>query len=918
MIQDKQSSAHQGLSAGGAPVASKDGDKSFFSRFLKGKEDKSGKSVDAVLKPDTDEVDPPEDPDFPPTQLLETMDSDPLNEDLSQTVDLDWDESSGPRKAPSAKGATDVTTTREPTAVLDVPLSADDGEPTTLRLALMRPDELEEEEPGKSEIHDEVELESAPDPEPQPTGIENDDLKPAPDPEPVHEQATDIEENEPEENAEEIPAKITDISERAATEWAQDVEIDYKAIGQQMSLPPDATPPGFAQHSEALARLLRSCETPMSIAINSPQGSGGSILMKMVMEDLLNKDEGNIRPIWFDSRDYSVLGLTSQLSLNFLLYLSKVISKVFPKGVDVSDSRYTQKQRLARVQRDILDMSSSLSEGVLQAEMARQPTPQDMEEAAPATSQTALMDRFRIVKKGIRQLVDDYLSIMNSSRLVIFIDGLDSLAADEANSFLSSLAKTLNFEKCVKIFACDVDRLKSRETPKATISTDRFGFMDRTQANLDLQFNVPTHGKSVRRYLTAIMSRAGMSLDSASKAAYCLLVEQSIGSRVSDLHDIVNALVMSDLIGKSGNEFNISYLPSEERERFPKALFGLACLQKGFEPVFKMLLEEMTTPEVVRYPLLPLILKRSHPDGPVEAQIGATIRARLEDERVYEKELLERISRRAARFLVIMRNTIFKDSTQSLSAAEIQMLDYGTRLISYSSHNTSGHGLENKSYWLINGFCRQVFQSWSSKKQDSPELHSSRATWSEGLSSYSYKIWHNPAANKAAWGVDRLFFHITINALETDRLSLGLRFNILRLLDYKFPQEKLFKIQKLKKIKAQGFLETGPDSQGFVNIYKELDHINWAQGQDQYSKTIDKCANELANLAQAITDQFDLPISDRKVRVDAPCPKCGKHELVNMGKTQDGTIQLKCAACNAKVASKPKSSSKDSSKGAKK
>jgi hypothetical protein len=325
-----------------------------------------------------------------------------------------------------------------------------------------------------------------------------------------------------------------------------------------------------------------------------------------------------------------------------------------------------------------------------------------------------------------------------------------------------------------------------------------------------------------------------------------------------------------------------------------------------------MLGEEMADPLIVRYPILPLLRRSSGPDGPVEAHIAATIRARLDADGKYDREAIEAIARRGARRLIMFRNVVFPGDSEFLSAAETDLLDCGIRLASYNSYSEPGFGLEGNDYWVINGFCRRVMEQLRSINPLAPELHTSRATWMEGFSSQRHKIWHNPSDAKAAWGADRLYYFLALDTHEKDRLTIGVRYNVQKLQEQKISRESILKTQSLKQLKSKGFLVSGPDNQGWTTIAKELREIEWTLDREAVSKA----AAKLNDLIELVRDRFDIggPATpaqpNRKVRIQAPCPKCGKSELESVGVGKDGTVQLRCGNCNAKVASKSKVASK--------
>jgi hypothetical protein len=633
--------------------------------------------------------------------------------------------------------------------------------------------------------------------------------------------------------------------------------------------------------------------------------------MKMIMEDLLNHDEGETRPIWFNAWDYSVFGLASQLPLNFLLYLSKVLSKVVPKEVDSSDPRRSQKQRLERAQKDILELGNSLY---------GHPPKWDTESGAPSTdgsvgasvSHVALMDKLRIVKRGVKQIVDDYLETMNASKMVIFIEGLDVIPPAQAASFLLSLRRTLSFEGCALVSQCNVQRLVKPFTGKDSGPHDHEALNTVTKKFFNLSFSAPLQEQGLESYLESALKRAGMSLDSENRAMFTLLLKNSVGPRIGEIHEVINTLVVSDLLRKSGVFLDRRSHENQDQRLLNRILFGLACLKRGFHPVFSMLGEEISEPLLVRYPLLPLLRKRSAADGPVEGHIAATIRARLEADETRDKETVETMARKGARYLLIFRNTVFDVTSSTLNAAQTDLFDCGIRLISYHSGSNPGLGLEDNGYWLINGFCRRVMDELLKRNPEAPELHSARAVWIEGISGHRYKAWHNPSPPKSAWGADRLHYFLDLDSLEKDRLSVGMRFNLPKMPDFKLSRDSLLKIPSLKQLKSGGFVGQGPDNQGWIIISKELRGINWAEDKE----AIKTCASEFNNLIKAVKDRFDIPGSQpqtagsKKVRVQAPCPKCGKDELESVGVGKDGAIQLRCRNCNAKVASKSKAPSK--------
>ncbi len=84
---------------------------------------------------------------------------------------------------------------------------------------------------------------------------------------------------------------------------------------------------GLSSYAGGLAKFIRSCDTPLTVAIQGDWGTGKTSLMYMVQSALAANEGGDkIKIAWFNTWQYSQFSTTDDLPVSLLSSLFRQIS----------------------------------------------------------------------------------------------------------------------------------------------------------------------------------------------------------------------------------------------------------------------------------------------------------------------------------------------------------------------------------------------------------------------------------------------------------------------------------------------------------------------------------------------------------------------------------------------------------------
>lgn len=311
-----------------------------------------------------------------------------------------------------------------------------------------------------------------------------------------------------------------------------------------------------------LTDFIKTCNTPITIAIQGDWGTGKTSIMSMVHDRL--KGDPSINLVWFNTWQFSQFNMGEKLPL---VMLGKLVSAVADKQTDkikqTAEKLFEGIGRLA-----IGYVSGGASNG------------SDIKELFTEDF-IAQMDS---LKATFQTLVDSKAGA--DGRVVVFIDDLDRLQPGKAVELLEVLKVFLDCEKCVFILAIDYNVVARgvREKYGEDFSEEKGkNFFDKI---IQVPFKMPVADYDISNYVRKGLETIGVPVNDENLGVYVSLINDSIGNNPRSMKRLFNSYLLLSKIA------NNELLADGHRRTL---LFALLCMQSQYEGVYNSLIRNRKT-----------------------------------------------------------------------------------------------------------------------------------------------------------------------------------------------------------------------------------------------------------------------------------------------------------------------------------
>lgn len=332
---------------------------------------------------------------------------------------------------------------------------------------------------------------------------------------------------------------------------------------------------------QGLAQFIGTCNTPMTISIQGSWGTGKTSLMNIVKNKLSDK----VKPIWFNTWQFSQFNMDEQLPFSLL---SCLISEFDLKDEKMKEDTNMMMKGLKvalGVGRDIVLHYVDQKVGGFAAGRA-----DELTKDIRIQKDEKDMDTTNIIKQLRGQFADCVEKSLNDGayeRAVIFIDDLDRLDPRRAVELLEVLKIFLDCEKCVFVLAIDYDvvcrgvaakygALADNETDSAEKGRS---FFDKI---IQVPFKMPVARYNIQGYVSDCFSKIGIHFaDENELEIYVDLIRKSIGTnpramkRLFNSYQLLTIVVPPDVLKNQKNH---------------QLLFAILCLQYCSEPLYNFII----------------------------------------------------------------------------------------------------------------------------------------------------------------------------------------------------------------------------------------------------------------------------------------------------------------------------------------
>ncbi|WP_279513102.1 KAP family P-loop NTPase fold protein [Leucobacter luti] len=432
----------------------------------------------------------------------------------------------------------------------------------------------------------------------------------------------------------------------------------HNALGI-LDVPAEDDRVGVKDHIGGLAKFVRQCETPMTIAVQGGWGTGKTSVMNMLAKDLARDED--IHVVNFNTWQYSQFDLGNQLATSLLL---RIIS-----GMPDTPSSEPKKVRLFKIAQGLALASAQVAAPMV-THLANTVIPGAGDSLRELASKVAQREQELEMSpvEAIERLRSEFADLVQVSgkRVLVFVDDLDRLEPERAVELMEAIKLFLDVPSCVFVLAIDFDVVK-----RGVMQKYGEDFSDRKARSffekiIQVPFQLPTHLYDTTELLQDGLERS--QIRGADLQNYAALARESIGTNPRATKRLVNTFALLKQVRGDVSD----------REKDADA-FATLCLQNAYPSIADYLNLKSREEQVGED--LP-----SDDDDDAEAAIPDNLRMETKaEEREWREEWL-----RATPFLKRLRE--FFTAPGGQGAFDEQRFRDATRLASVTSAGDAAEG----------------------------------------------------------------------------------------------------------------------------------------------------------------------------------------------------------------------------------
>ena len=314
----------------------------------------------------------------------------------------------------------------------------------------------------------------------------------------------------------------------------------------------------ISKYINGLVNFIKSCNTPMTIAVQGDWGTGKTSIMTMIKNELKNLK--NLNLVWFNTWQFSQFNLGDKLPLTML---NKLVNEV-SSNKESENFKYIKKAMvgvadaiLGHISGGALEVSSFL----------------DNEEN--------LFEAVERLKESFQKLVNEKAG--DEGRVIIFIDDLDRIEPERAVELLEVLKIFLDCEKCIFVLAIDysvVTRGVKVKYGNDFSESKGKSFFDKI---IQVPFKMPVGSYDISLYVKKCFEDIGLEVEEEVLPQYINLIKYSIGNNPRSMKRLFNSFLLLS---------NISDSEILEDSLNRQILFALLCMQSSYELMYNYIIEK--------------------------------------------------------------------------------------------------------------------------------------------------------------------------------------------------------------------------------------------------------------------------------------------------------------------------------------
>ncbi|MDC7104897.1 P-loop NTPase fold protein, partial [Corynebacterium falsenii] len=362
---------------------------------------------------------------------------------------------------------------------------------------------------------------------------------------------------------------------------------------------------GYDPYYKGLAEFLVHCETPMTIAIQGPWGSGKSSTINSVAREICETEGSSYKAksasIRIELWNFSPLKLGEALPFAVLAH---VLYKIQELSLGQGNQQRFDFQLLAKVSTlPITALGANLLApglGSLFTSIVEDYT--NISKGLKKNKHSGVVDaaqEFEDLKANIQETLELICAELNLEKIIIFVDDLDRLPAKYATEILEVFKVLLDINRCVFVLAIDFAVIQQGLREKYNDNITELHVKKFFDKVVQVPFHIPILRAGHKAYLKHALKTILMNAPTRKEFKGGNSKESSITSKKLDEYiemmpgeEFANFRELKRLLNSFSLVILIAARASEDvqlDEDWTLDLFGALCLQMAFPDIYLQL-----------------------------------------------------------------------------------------------------------------------------------------------------------------------------------------------------------------------------------------------------------------------------------------------------------------------------------------
>ncbi|SEA36952.1 KAP family P-loop domain-containing protein [Oribacterium sp. KHPX15] len=344
-------------------------------------------------------------------------------------------------------------------------------------------------------------------------------------------------------------------------------------------------------YTNGLAQFIKTCKTPMTIAIQGDWGSGKTSMMNRLNDIIGESAFCTTINTW----QYSQFDLGNQLSISFLRSILNAL-EADPKKTTVKKLKGT----LGIISKHLLKNAAFQAIDIVPyGEVASKAMSSALEEIKKNKEQETddLVKAIDSIRDDIQKAINEKIEVESEKkkkvdRVVFFIDDLDRLKPGKAVELMEVMKVLLECENCIFILAIDYNVVVSGIKEKYGSDFDKSKAKNFFDKIIQLPFYLPVGSYDIENYIKELTRDTDGTLlhdiEEEDIPTIVNLIKTSVECNPRSIKRVINSYILARVIFE--NENNLNKQDKETGKRINMIIFGASCLHLAYEEVYDKLL----------------------------------------------------------------------------------------------------------------------------------------------------------------------------------------------------------------------------------------------------------------------------------------------------------------------------------------